>query len=306
VLALLLLLGDSWGAFRFPWPLVVIGLLVLWLVTRDGARRTPPAAPSAAAFAGPTGPAAPEAGAAGPAGPAATAPGLPAPAGPAGGPPWTPPPAYVPPPPAPPDPRRRGPRLFGATLALIALALGVLGMVDLAGADLPAAAYPALAVAVCGAVLLLGAFWGRAGGVILIGLVASAVLVGTAAGDRWDGSWDGDRTVVAPASAAELGSGYSFDPGDAVVDLTGITDVDRLDGRVVTVDGSVGQVTVRVPRGVAVVLDASIDGPGAIDAFGRNADGWGVDRVWHHGSRSEPTLRLVVNLSVGHVEVDQS
>jgi hypothetical protein len=179
-------------------------------------------------------------------------------------------------------------------------------MVDLAGADLPAAAYPALAVAVSGAMLLLGAFWGRAGGVILIGLISSVVLVGTAAGEHWDGRWSGDRTVVEPATAAEVGTSYSFDPGDATLDLSGVTDVKRLDGRVVRVHGSVGQVTVLVPRGLAVVADATIDGPGSVEAFGQDADGWGVHRVWRHGTPSEPTLRVVVDISAGHVEVDQS
>ena len=306
LLALLVLLGDSWGAFRFPWPLAVLGLVVLWLVTRDGSRRTqvatpPPGAPPAPGQVGPV-----PAGYPGATGPADLgSPGGPArPDGPAG-PPWTPPPAYVPPPPAPPDPRRRGPRLFGATLALIALALGVLGMVDLAGADLPPATYPALAVAVCGAMLLLGAFWGRAGGVILIGLIGSAALVGTAAGDHWDGDW-GDKTVITPASAADLGGYYSFDAGQETIDLRSIADIRRLDGRIVAVDGSVGQVTVLVPRGLGVAVDASIDGPGSIEAFGHSADGWGVARVWRQGSPSEPLLRVVVNLSVGHVEVRES
>jgi hypothetical protein len=154
--------------------------------------------------------------------------------------------------------------------------------------------------------LLLGAFWGRAGGVILIGLISSVVLVGTAAGEHWDGRWSGDRTVVEPATAAEVGTSYSFDPGDATLDLSGVTDVKRLDGRVVRVHGSVGQVTVLVPRGLAVVVDATIDGPGSVEAFGQDADGWGVHRVWRHGTPSEPTLRVVVDISAGHVEVDQS
>ena len=46
----------------------------------------------------------------------------------------------------------------------------MLGIVDLAGADVADAAYPALAVAISGVMLLVGAFFGRAGGLILVGL----------------------------------------------------------------------------------------------------------------------------------------
>lgn len=305
VLAALALVGDSWGAIRFPWPLAVLGLLVLWLVTRDGSRHRPTATTPAYPA-----PAYPTPAYSTPAYPAPAVPGEPAaPADPAA--PITPsapaPPAVAWAPP-PPDPRRRGPRLFGATLALVATALGALGMVDLAGADLPAAAYPALAVTVCGAVLVLGAFWGRAGGVILLGLVSALVLVVTAAGDhwghRWGGDW-GDRTVTAPTSAAALASSYSFDAGNETYDLRGITRIADLDGRVLAIDGTAGDVRVLVPEGLAVVVDARIDGPGSVDAFGRHADGWGVDQVVHHGDTADPELRVVVNLSIGHVEVAQ-
>ena len=47
----------------------------------------------------------------------------------------------------------------------------MLGIVDLAGAGVADAAYPALAVAITGVMLLVGAFFGRAGGLILVGLV---------------------------------------------------------------------------------------------------------------------------------------
>ena len=41
-------------------------------------------------------------------------------------------------------------------------------------------------LALSGAFLLLGAFWGRAGGLILVGLVAAAATVGATIGDQWD------------------------------------------------------------------------------------------------------------------------
>ncbi len=48
----------------------------------------------------------------------------------------------------------------------------MLGIADLAGAPVADAAYPALALATIGAMLVVGAFYGRAGGLILLGLIA--------------------------------------------------------------------------------------------------------------------------------------
>ena len=93
-------------------------------------------------------------------------------------------PAYQPVPRA---PRRRGPILFWFTLALVALAEGLLGIADLAGVPVADAAYPALAVATVGGMLLVGAFYGRAGGLVLLGLVATLALGVTTAADNWEG-----------------------------------------------------------------------------------------------------------------------
>ena len=48
VVAALALLGDTWGASWFPWPLAVIALLVVLVVSRKDRGRTPPAPASSA------------------------------------------------------------------------------------------------------------------------------------------------------------------------------------------------------------------------------------------------------------------
>ena len=89
--------------------------------------------------------------------------------------------AYQPPPaaptypthyvaPTPRNPRKRGPILFWFTMALAALAVGVVGIVDVSGAPVAGSTYPAVVVGVVGVMLLVGSFYGRAGGLILVGL----------------------------------------------------------------------------------------------------------------------------------------
>ena len=111
VLAALAAVGDWAGAFWFPWPVVIVALLVLWFLNRNQQRA---------------------------AGPPATGYGSPAYTDPAyTGPTYTgptyDPAAYV----RPRNPRKRGPVLFWATLALIALGIGTLGVIDGAGTAVP-------------------------------------------------------------------------------------------------------------------------------------------------------------------------
>ena len=176
VLAALAALGDWAGAFWFPWPVVGVALVVLWFLNRNQRRHEPTSPPQAY-------------------------PQAYLPAGspdPAYGYTYDPataydPAAYV----RPRNPRKRGPVLLWATLALIALGIGTLGVIDAAGSAVPDAAYAALAMGVTGAMLVLGAFWGRAGGLILVGIVAAlATLAGTASDD-----WEGTRLVYSPSTA---------------------------------------------------------------------------------------------------------
>ena len=89
-----------------------------------------------------------------------------------------PPPAAAYPVQQPPAPRPdRGPALFGFTLALLAVALGSLGLYDVAQGGVADAAYPALALAVIGTMLVVGAWFGRAGGLILLGLITVVLLL---------------------------------------------------------------------------------------------------------------------------------
>ena len=306
-LAALALLGDTLGRFDFPWPLAVIALIVLVVVSRSdrlrpaqrGAGPSPAYGPTAAAYA-------PEAFAAPPAGEAvdpldaldalddtATAP--------VGAPPaWAPPvtPAYVPPP----NPRRRGPILFWFTLGLIALAMAAVGIVDAAGASVPGPAYPALAVGITGAMLVLGAFWGRAGGLVLVGLLSTVALVGSVAAQEYDG--DGDHIHAVPTAAADLHGSYKLGAGELTVDLTQVADPAALDSRHLELKGGVGTIEVTVPDDVNVAFTGVVHGPGQIDFFddGRGGIDTSMERT-HVVSPDAPTLTIDAMLGVGEISV---
>ncbi len=267
VIAVLALLGDSVGGWGFPWPLVLIGLVVLLVVSGRSQRSEP-------------GPSAP-----GPAGAVAASP----PTAPISG-------GYRPPTP---DARRRGPLLFWFTMALAALAVGGLGIVDLAGVEVAPSAYPALALAVTGLLLLVGAFYGRAGGLILAGLILSVATAGTAVGERVDLDFgDVDRT---PVTAEEVADRYQLGVGDLRVDLTEVGDPENLDGRTVDFDLDLGQVEVIVPEGIDVRVVAALDGFGQTRLFDESRDA--SNTAFHDGGDDVPTLTLDARVGVGEINI---
>ncbi|NYG55072.1 PspC domain-containing protein [Nocardioides perillae] len=287
VLAALALLGDAWGPGFFPWPLALLALVVYLLLRRRDQRRAarPPGAwgppapvpdphPAEGAY-----PAPPASG-----GPTAYA---------------APPPPAPPAPPSPPDPRRRGPRLFAGTLAAAAFGIGLLSLADVAGAPVISSAYPALVLATIGALLVLGAFWGRAGGLIALGLLATLALVVSTAADRYDG----ERTVVTPQQASEVATSYDLGAGELVVDLTGVADPDALLGRTLEVDGEVGRIEVLVPEGLPVTGELRVHGPGAIRTFGSEEGGFDRSRALSPGADGSSALTLDLELEVGQIEV---
>jgi phage shock protein PspC (stress-responsive transcriptional regulator) len=280
-LAGLALLGDTLGHFHVPWQLffpAVAVLAVLAVRERVWARRRRQQSapvPDEPVVATQTAGAVP---------PAAVVP-----------------PAVIPPAPVPaPDPRKRGPILFWFTVALIALAEGVLGIVDLAGGSVAGPAYAALAVGVVGVMLVLGAFWGRAGGLILLGLVASLVLgVGTVV-DRVGARGNLEAT---PTSAAAVAPTYRTGAGSITLDLTQVADRTALQGRTIHVGINLGDIRVIVPAGMGVDLRARVHGPGNVHVFGTDHGGVGV--VYDHTYAGTPTITLVADLRVGELHLEE-
>jgi phage shock protein PspC (stress-responsive transcriptional regulator) len=295
--------GDPFGGFWFPLPLIIIGLLAYALLSRRDRRRQARAgyvAPSPGHWVGAApAPGRPAAYAGAPPGQGAghLAPPQPAHHGPV--PPGTPGIAWTPPP-RPRDPRKRGPILFWFTLGLVAVGLGALGILDLAGVGVADAAYPALALGLIAVMLLVGAFFGRAGGLIALGLVAALVLAGATVTDQWDG----EQLLRSPEFAASVDDDYWLNAGEVVIDLSQVQDVAGLAGRDIEIGAGLGRVEVVVPDGVDVHVDAEVGGPGDLSLFGEHESGINVnDEAFLDGGTNAPRLELDVFVGVGEIEV---
>ena len=268
VLALLALVGDSWGAGWFPWPLAIIGLIAFVWLSRSrerGARRAAAHDPSLAGDVEATSAAA----------------------------------TYVP---RPRDPRKRGPRLFWFTLLLIAVAEGVLGILDGAGLRVVDSAYAALAVGIVAAMLVVGSVMGRAGGLIALGLVASLGLAAATAAERWEG----ERYEYVPTSGSEVQDSYAMGHGAMLVDLTDL-DPEELDGRTIDVSGDIGEIVVRVPEDANVRARIDINGPGGYDLFGGQQVGGGFSSrttgQWRSAS-DDPSFTIDAALEAGEITIE--
>jgi hypothetical protein len=191
--------------------------------------------------------------------------------------------------------------LFWPTLALVAIALGLLGLYEYAGNNVVDAAYPALALTVTGVMLVVGAFVGRPGGLILIGIV-SAIAMGIASATG--GFEDAKRLNYSPASTSEVRALYTFQNAELSLDLSRISDPESLD--TIRVKGGAGRIEVILPRTVIVDVDADIKVVGGYSIG--DSDGGGFQQspsVTFGGSPGDPTVHLDLDLRVGEIDVRQ-
>jgi hypothetical protein len=220
---------------------------------------------------------------------------------------WMPPPsqAFVPPPPR---PRRTGLVLFWPTLALIAIGLGSLGIYDIEN-PVTLSAYAALAVTVTAVMLLVGAFRGRPGGLIALGLVSSlALLVTSIVGAATGGTVNNRELLVRPSNPAALADSYRISNGSILIDLSRMRELPELDGRDLAVSLNAGEITVLVPEGLNVDVDADIRYAGEISAGDITREGFdhSVNTTVSTSSKpGTPTLDLDLDARVGSISVEE-
>jgi PGF-CTERM protein len=161
-------------------------------------------------------------------------------------------PVYVPAPPAPPRERSI---LGRVTVSVALIVVGVLiGWNGATDSDVPVRAVIAAALAVVGLGLVVGAYVGRARGLVVLGVLLTLLVSAAAVADIPVRGGVGDRTWR-PAAVSDLRSTYRLGIGQSELDLT------RLDlagaGRTrVDIRQGIGHLLVIVPDNVVVRIDA--------------------------------------------------
>lgn len=206
--------------------------------------------------------------------------------------------AYVPP-----RPPRNGPVWFGFALASIALGEGILGMLAAAGHHINLGAYPALALGVIGAYLVVGAFWGRAGGLIALGVIAAvATVIGTAA----NGVGTGRTLDYAPVSSSAVMPSYDIGTGSLTLDLTQVADQKALDGKAFDLNGTFGRLRIIVPDGTGVRFHGTVRGAGSIQTWDDEHDGPRAtyDQTFTPAP-GHPTITLNASIRFGAIQLEK-
>jgi phage shock protein PspC (stress-responsive transcriptional regulator) len=224
---------------------------------------------------------------------------------------WSPPPppdqaaAWGPPPPR--RPRRRaflGPLTFAVALIAtgLALALDNLGVVDLSLGQVLA-----VFLTVLGAGMLVGTWWGRAWGLIPVGLLAVPVVALTALAGSVPVKGGVAERLFQPTTPAEVRSGYRLAGGELVLDLSKV----RFGPGAPPIQASVagGRLLVVVPDEVAANVRGRV-GVGSLDLLGHVDTGAQVDSsVTEPPTRppargtTAPTVRLDLQAGYGVIEV---
>ncbi|CAN5892496.1 hypothetical protein BH23ACT10_BH23ACT10_21430 [soil metagenome] len=209
---------------------------------------------------------------------------------------WRPTP-QPPPPEAPPPASILGRLTFAAALILV----GVVALFEnLTPLEVSAASYAAMALTVLGAGLIVGAKWGRARGLIALGLVAILGLTTASVLPAIPGNGVGERRYV-PQTVADLRQPYELTAGEMIIDLT---ELELTPGQVATVDATmgVGSLQVVVPEGVGIRGDAFAN-VGAIDVLD-DTNGGPDTNVSFSEPADEGSATIDVDLRTGVGEID--
>jgi phage shock protein PspC (stress-responsive transcriptional regulator) len=221
--------------------------------------------------------------------------------------PWPAPPP-VPPSPGwarshwPRPPRRRRPRSFltPITLSVLLIGAGAAALLDSIDAvHLTLAAVLASALIVVGAALVLSTWFGRARGLIPIGVLILLATIPASVIDVPISGGIGEREYH-PITRTDLRREYKLGIGHLRIDLQDVP----LSGEVTTIRGSlgIGELDVDVPANVRVDVRAHT-GAGETELFGYVDDGWTKDVHRIAGVRQRGVLRLVLRVGAGSIKV---
>ena len=192
----------------------------------------------------------------------------------------------------------RSPALLVLTASVAAIAVAATWIYDETQNDVHWTMYVAVSLAVVAAGLLVGTLFGHGGPLIGVGIVLAIAL---AIGSLFPEGPIGSQTRT-PTVAADVRAEYRHGVGQLEVDLTQVSDVERLPGRTVTIDAGIGQTTVVVPSGLNVDVRATMSA-GQISLFGRQADGTDVSLADAPDQLTQPALVIEIDQRLGQIEV---
>ena len=207
-------------------------------------------------------------------------------------------------PPRPPKPPRERSKLGRITFFAVLMVLGVLALIDVAAASVSVSAYFAAALATIGLGLLVGAWFGRARGLIMLALIATLGLAISSGVERFGGQVANSN--YQPQSISQVADRYDFKVGDVTLDLRAVDFTGVQQDTTVTMD--LGQVRVLLPDNVDTSAGVAVEN-GRVVAFGREYAGQDTRSIKITDLGADGTgggtLRLTIQVKAGNVEVSR-
>jgi phage shock protein PspC (stress-responsive transcriptional regulator) len=205
-------------------------------------------------------------------------------------------------PPKPPKPPRERSMLGRITFFTMLFVLGMVALIDVAGVSVSISAYFAAALVTIAAGLIVGAWVGRARGLIFLAILATVGLAVSSGSERWGG--DFSNHVYRPQSLAGVADNYDFKLGNATLDLRAVDFTNAEQDTTITMKA--GQVRVLLPDKVDTTATVDVS-RGRAQILGQQftGDDVGIQRVTNNGvdGPGGGTLRLNINMNAGNVEV---
>jgi hypothetical protein len=199
---------------------------------------------------------------------------------------------------------RTAKRLRLVSLIVLGLTLSGLGLAQALGVAIPLASYLAVALLVIALTLVAATWFGRARGLLPLGvLLAIAVVLVTAAGPAMRAP--AATSAHAYSSLAELPAGDSEDVGKLSVDLSQLAVTSDV---TYTAHVDVGQLLITVPKDSNVVINYTAD-LGAVRAYGAEIQA-GSELTGQLKDPQPPqpgqhTLTLDLSVDAGNIEVQR-
>jgi phage shock protein PspC (stress-responsive transcriptional regulator) len=197
--------------------------------------------------------------------------------------------------------RRNRPKPFLGPLvfSILLIGAGVAALIEMLDiADVDPEVIGALGLGVIGSALVVSAWYGRARGLIALGILLTIPLSVLSMIDVPLEGGFGDRTYR-PDDIAEVKDEYRLTAGQMTLDLRSVNFREGTHEIEATV--GMGELVVQVPDDVSLAVDAR-SGAGVVKLFGEEDEGW--DAEASRVVREPGGARLVLDLEVGMGEVN--
>jgi phage shock protein PspC (stress-responsive transcriptional regulator) len=221
-----------------------------------------------------------------------------APHGPFAG--YTTPPPAPPAPPRPPKPPKERSILGRLTFFAVIMVTGLIGAVDMSGVDVDISAYFAAALVTTALGLIVGAWFGRARGLIALALVLSFALGVSSGLERFGREWT--PSVYRPTAITAVADQYDFNVGNVTLDLRQVDFAGQT--QAIAVNMKLGQLKVLLPGKVDATVEAGVEG-GRLVLFGEEFADSSYRQAVDLGADGAGGGNLTLNIRVeaGNVEV---